>query len=266
MLGYITYDVGDDRDISLALWSADRCCPLLGMELLYFLQNNVPHRHIICTGINPATTEKIYRRMGFATFKMNHWYRLRPADEYVIAKITDRRIIQINVGNDFCWRKLTKELFCGDSSYDKLIQNNAPNKSKGYIIRRYYDHPIYEYHVFELLAEDKKCIFVIRLQDCNDSSAIRFVDFIGDIECFKYVTAAADVLLDKYNAEYIDIYESGVNAEIIKESGGVCVSETDNIIPNYFAPYLRENIDIYCCSTDPGAILFRGDGDQDRPS
>ena len=38
-------------------------------------------------------------------------------------------------------------------------------------------------------------------------------------------------------------------------------------IPNYFEPFERINVDIYfAASVSKGLVLFRGDGDQDRPS
>jgi hypothetical protein len=40
-----------------------------------------------------------------------------------------------------------------------------------------------------------------------------------------------------------------------------------NIIPNYFEPFVAENIDIYFFSnTNEKVYIFKGDGDQDRPN
>lgn len=39
-----------------------------------------------------------------------------------------------------------------------------------------------------------------------------------------------------------------------------------NIIPNYFSPYVAENIDIYVGAKYKGAVFFKADGDQDRPN
>ena len=40
-----------------------------------------------------------------------------------------------------------------------------------------------------------------------------------------------------------------------------------NIIPNYFEPFEQKNVDIYFVSNVMENLhLYRGDGDQDRPS
>lgn len=39
-----------------------------------------------------------------------------------------------------------------------------------------------------------------------------------------------------------------------------------NIMPDYFAPFEQRNIDIYYMSEIEDVILFKGDGDMDRPN
>ncbi|SDW87348.1 hypothetical protein SAMN05216391_12120 [Lachnospiraceae bacterium KHCPX20] len=36
--------------------------------------------------------------------------------------------------------------------------------------------------------------------------------------------------------------------------------------PHYFAPFVRENIDLYFISKPKRVVILRGDGDQDRPN
>ena len=100
----------------------------------------------------------------------------------------------------------------------------------------------------------------------NGRCALRLVDCIGDPEKIKGATVLIDQLLAQYDAEYIDCYEAGVPDSYFLEAGWIKTEETENIIPNYFAPFVQENVDIYYFSTDPDIILFKGDGDQDRPS
>lgn len=66
--------------------------------------------------------------------------------------------------------------------------------------------------------------------------------------------------------EYIDMYETGIQQNMLLEAGWISVKESGNMIPNYFSPYLQRTVDIHYCKSDEKAILFRGDGDQDRPS
>ena len=39
-----------------------------------------------------------------------------------------------------------------------------------------------------------------------------------------------------------------------------------NIIPNYFSPFVAENIDIYVRSPYENTLFMKADGDQDRPN
>jgi hypothetical protein len=41
--------------------------------------------------------------------------------------------------------------------------------------------------------------------------------------------------------------------------------ETGSIIPNYFAPFERRNVEIWYSSKPADIVMLRGDGDQDRP-
>lgn len=51
------------------------------------------------------------------------------------------------------------------------------------------------------------------------------------------------------------------------EAGFVEVNEEDgNIIPNYFEPFVQENIDIWVDSRDDNSLFTKADADQDRPN
>ena len=75
-----------------------------------------------------------------------------------------------------------------------------------------------------------------------------------------------DDWLKQWNCEYIDCYETGVQDNYFVEGGWKEISETEDIIPEYFYPFEQRNIDIYYMSTLPDVILFKGDGDMDRPN
>ena len=94
------------------------------------------------------------------------------------------------------------------------------------------------------------------------------MDFLGDEEEFKELTnyLIDKMLKEKY--EYVDIYETGMEDSILLNSGFIERTEEDtNIIPNYFEPFVQENIEIYYMSNCKDKFrMFKGDGDQDRPS
>ena len=68
--------------------------------------------------------------------------------------------------------------------------------------------------------------------------------------------------------EFIDFYCYGIAHQYLKKAGFSLLSQEDgNIIPNYFEPFERENVKIRIVVAHwPSFHLYRGDGDQDRPS
>ena len=92
------------------------------------------------------------------------------------------------------------------------------------------------------------------------------IDCIGDNELLKNFTPIIDKMLVKFNCEYADCYETGVDDKVFSAGGWLSVSDSGNIMPDYFAPFEQRNIDIYYMSEIDGVILFKGDGDMDRPN
>ena len=109
-------------------------------------------------------------------------------------------------------------------------------------------------------------VLVMREVEAKERKILRIVDILGEYSELQYTTKAIDCLLTEGAYEYIDLYETGLDDDMLKKSGFVDRTETDNIIPNYFEPDLQENIDINYFTTDADIVLFKGDGDQDRPS
>lgn len=268
ILGYVPYSEDDDKDIALALWKANHSESFLGIRLLLFLMKEKKDRDIVCPGINMATTSKIYTQCGFKVGLMNQWYRLSNNREYVIGKIVDNNIPT-----------------CRESAYSLILLNSVndlekckyitsrkntdtPYKSLEYLKKRYFNHPAYDYLVYEIINQngESKGIVVLRIQECNDSKVFRFVDFVGEQAVLGLITGELDRLMNQFEVEYIDMYEAGLNEEFLIKAGWRKVKDTGNIIPNYFAPYEQRNVDIYYSTTNENAILFRGDGDQDRPN
>ena len=136
-----------------------------------------------------------------------------------------------------------------------------------YIKRRYFLHPSYEYLIYGIKEDgETKTVIVLRIQEYDGSRAIRFVDCIGDYSLIGAVTAFVDKLMDDIDAEYIDMYETGVSKENLTDAGWTELVNTENVIPNYFSPYVQSNVDVNFCTTNEEIVLFRGDGDQDRPN
>lgn len=268
ILGFVPYSSNEDKDIALALWKANQAIPFLGIRLLLFLKNQEKPRNIVCPGINMKTTEKIYRQFGFKVDVMNQWYRLSKREEYVIAKTEDDEIPKCN-SFSYSLRRLIHGEEIEKTYCCKIDKNeNIPFKSLDYLKKRYFNHPAYDYLVYDIMDDKGQSngIVVLRIQECKGSQVIRFVDFVGENETLGKITTELDKIVDHYDAEYIDMYETGIDENVLLRAGWRKVKDTRNIIPNYFAPYEQSVVDIYYCSSNENAIMFRGDGDQDRPN
>lgn len=269
ILGFIPYSSDDNKDFSLSLWKAKSGTAFLGVKLLMFLLKEEPHRHMFCNGINVGTSGQIYHRLGIKTGKLTQWYRLQKAKEYVIAKVLDEqkseiqnneeyKLVKINSYDDFC-------SIVNDSVFDK---KTVPFKSPEYIKRRYFVHPMYEYCVYGVTNNSNEVCAVVffRMQDYNNAKAMRVIDFIGDYSVIYEITFQLDCIANQENAEYIDLYEHGLSTDKMRSAGWCEVGKDHNIIPNYFAPFVQSNVEINISMTDENIVLFKGDGDQDRPN
>lgn len=268
ILGYIPYGK-KNRDVMTVMWKANHTGnPTLGLDLFCFLQKNADVRIIASPG-SGKKLRGLYAYLGYQFGKMTQWYRLCRKEEYQIVTISDRRIPQ-PIHQQYSYKKYeTWDSLTADFSFDKYYKTNPkPLKEDWYFKKRYFDHPIYQYDIYGLIDEkdEVNTLLVFRLTSIGEACVLRFIDCIGDFENLKNATELVDHLLAQYNAECIDCYETGVPDYCFSEAGWIKTEETENVIPNYFAPFIQENIDIHYFSTDPDVVLFKGDGDQDRPN
>ena len=77
-----------------------------------------------------------------------------------------------------------------------------------------------------------------------------------------------DKLLADTGAEYADCYCAGIPAEVFAAMGFSERKPDDGtIIPNYLTPPLYDNTEYFYFTNRPdGFVLFKADGDQDRPN
>jgi len=213
-----------------------------------------------------------FKWQGFTVKKMNHHVVIsKNAKEFKIAKVNKFKVL---------YKKYIKNLSLVNinSKNIKSLLNNKfynvqkPLKTNNYIINRYLKHPFYKYLVFLIMNKKKpKALMIIRPVKIDKSLVLRFVDFIGTSESFLYTYHASNLLLDRYKAEYVDIYSYGIPKKIFKKAGYTDrYVEKDMIIPSNFEPFERKNVDIFCAFktnfSNKEIKLFKGDGDGDRPN
>lgn len=269
VLGFITYGTDDNKDYCTSVWRAREGNSFLGIKLLLFLLKEEPHRVMFSNGINVKTSGGIYKRLGIHIGKLKQWYRLQQHKDYRIANIETREIPKIKLENKFDLYLVSSfDEFVSCVSPELFTRERIPFKGKEYINNRYFNHPSYKYEIYAVFDENQiaHSAIVFRLQRYNDTCVLRIVDFLGRLNDFYYLTQSIEDLAKFYNAEYIDIYEYGLDDSMLYDSGWLLVGSNENIIPNYFAPYVQSNIEINICMTDENIVLFKGDGDQDRPN
>lgn len=262
-LGYFDYD--NKGDIWTVIWKNSGKMND-GLKCLQFLLN-AGYKSVSSCGINKKTIP-IYEFLGINTGRLKHFYILnQEIKEYKIAKIVEKNIRKVkyeefkdvieinNIG------ELLKLI-----NYQELKKYNF-YKSPEYFNKRYFKHPYYKYHIL-VRTKNTNSILVYRIVKANGGSCIRIIDFLGDEKEFNELTS---YLIDKMVSEkheYVDIYEVGIEDEILENSSFIeRIEEDSNIIPNYFEPFVQKNIEIYYMSNCKDKFrIFKGDGDQDRPS
>ncbi|MDR3258502.1 MAG: hypothetical protein LBT51_02655 [Fusobacteriaceae bacterium] len=267
ILGFLPYTNEENADVFTVLWkSIDNS--MCGLECLEYLSE---HFKVSSCGINKKTIP-IYNFLEMMNGKLNHYYIINHnIDNFKIAKIkniykfeninilNENKIIVFNSMNDLI------KVF----EYNNLKKYNF-FKSKEYFEKIYFNHPYYKYEVIGIKndLDEIKSIMVLREIKVNDAKCLRIIDFLGDENCLINIQKWLVEKLEIHNYEYVDFYQIGIKDEILTKAGFIERKEDDeNIIPNYFEPFEQKNVEIYymtSCKED--FRMFKGDGDQDRPS
>ena len=276
ILGFIRYNFQNNSDVSTVIWKVinDSNNPLLGIQLLNFLQKEVWIRTLFSIGIN-YKTKGIYNYLGMYTNKLSHFVIVNSnLNEYKIAHI-DNLKTKTNLVNLIADKKNVKIIKdvneLGKFEFEKF-QIFIPYKSIEYFLKRYFAHPIYKYEVYGVYHEHEiETLFVLRVDSYNESRVVRVVDFLGLEKNIRLIAKFLTILILEENFEYADFYCFGLDEDNLKESGFQLLESCNDelIIPNYFNPFVNKNIPIhFFANTQDTHLLrfFKADGDQDRPS
>lgn len=270
VLGYISssrYDGGDVKKPNAvygALWKVrediqNKEIRKLGLGVLYYLLKMFPDSAYITLGLS-RFSQQIYDALHFNFGLMNHYY--------IAARHTiDFRIASAPVVNP--------KSRCSDDYYMRFLDVIPdgfdsfyyPGKNANYIAKRYMEHPFYKYKLAGIYRQEELLtVWVIREAMANGRKCLRIVDVVGDIRRVQNLEGNIHTLLKECDAEYIDCYNYGIDEEVFFGIGFYKV-EGDTIIPDYFEPFEKKNIDIhYAFLSKKPVVIFKGDGDQDRPN
>ena len=268
------------RDYWLALWTIKEGAtyPGLGIGMISYLKSKCNIDNIYTVGLSNIAVQ-IYKSLKYNVSYLKHYVLIN-------SQLKDAKII--NLSSDLYIRN--KSFIKSDCSFTEVYNNEILNddiinsnnlfkkntyKDKDYLINKYIKHPFYKYRFFLIKLERLECIVVIRMVKALNSSALRIVECFGNCELVSKIGTEFDKILIKENHEYLDFVQRGVDEQIFQQSGFIDVEDQKGlIVPNYFEPFNPSNKKIYFAyknfsglkSINFKPIIFKGDGDQDRPN
>ncbi len=241
----------------------------LGVSLYHYLKEHIKIETISILGISEIALG-IYKHWNFETGKIEQYFfpNYRMQKYQILGGNT--KFEQHTKSDCMTLREMSQAEFEAVSDIELLsLINNY--KSKKYYINRFFRHPVYQYKFFSV-ADGKviKLIFVARICHAKQSKCIRIVDCIGNIEALSGISCALQNYLYENQLEYIDFVEVGLNADYFIKAGFINRKAAGTIVPNYFEPFLKENVDLdYAYKTvleKKEPVFFKADADQDRPN
>lgn len=203
------------------------------------------------------------------TCSLNQFFILNPdIQEYRIAKLPEGYVFPIKPQSDE-WS--VKELDDITSISDEEVPAYyRPFKSITYLKNRFVRHPVYKYHFYGIYHQGiLKTILVGKYVAVGQANVLRIVDVLGSLEDVGCLQSDFVSLLRYAGCEYVDFLCYGVAPEVFDRMGFLKLNTEsgDIVIPNYFEPYLQENIIINgAFKPEERYTMFKADADQDRPS
>ena len=261
------------NQIFLTLWRALEERGIgIGLRLYQNILKEYKPEFIGVIGIN-RTVIPFYKWQGFNVGMMDH-HVLLPSylNESKVANVPENLKFETRgLKSDVSFQKISYKEFTKIDT-NKLYNHQWPLKSDTFIKNRFINHPIYSYDIYSILKKNKLlALCVIRPIFKENSVVLRLVDFFGPNKSFSLLNNFVLDLLEEYKAEYLDIYSHGIPTNLLQKAGFINRKKFKGlIIPNYFEPFERKNVDLLFAykkaKNDMTVRLFKADGDQDRPN
>ena len=280
ILGFVPTNQYDDSIKRLMVWPCiwknrkDVNRKGLGVTMYYYLKNMYDIETISILGISEIALN-IYKHWNFKTGKIQQFAmpNLRMKEEHLSSGLLKYyKSVDARNKEKYILKRMNLEEYKLLHEQDSIFGVNSIYKSKKYYINRYFNHPMYKYEFYAVILSDVvKAILICRVCGDGVANCLRIVDYIGEIRYLKEVKEQIQILLQENKFEYIDLVEVGLDSSEIRAAGFVNRGDYDDIIiPNYFEPFLKKNIDLdYAYKTvvdDSKEVFFKADADQDRPN
>lgn len=261
-------------DVWLAIWKVREDCniPGLGMSMLSYAKKLLEVKTFCALGMSDIV-KPIYKALGYTLGALDHFvaFSISKSNYEFVSPVVQPKALHVNT--NMTKRELDR------SGLESLTEENQkklfctfPRKNVEYLINRYVLHPIYSYKIFAIYKHhnDLKTVVVIRTIDVDNAKIARIVDTFGDSFLNCEYNKCIYSLLDEMDCEYIDCMAHGLDMQDIEHSCFSNIKDTEGlIIPNYFEPLVRSNINLefaYQTQIQCDFSIFKGDSDQDRPN
>ena len=246
---------------------------LTGLKIIFYFLNYFKKKTIATIGCNDKTRD-LYERLGFKVGSLSHAYLLNPNIlNFKIAKLDKKskhnQISQNNEDRNYEIVNSIKNL--KDSKFDRKY-SKIFNKNIEYFVNKYEKNDFYFYE-FLILKEREEINFLIIYRKIlvKKKLIIRIIDFYGNYKNLPKLKNSIINFFKNINLEYIDFYYYGIpDKYLIKMGFNLKINNPNIIIPNYFEPFIRENITINYAVKNGSKrrkfFFFKGDCDQERPN
>lgn len=268
LCGYIRAGMQENASVWVSIWCARGDARGAGLELMGGMPALTGCDCLACNNIR-ENTMPFYTFLGYTALRLPHFYRLAPKDEYTVASVKTVPSQTLQTGGP---RLVLIENFAQLSGHFTPPQGHYPQKDLWYINRRYFEYPFpqQEYLVYGVPSGEGNfsALVVMRCVNVERVNVLRLVDYIGTAEVFATLGDGIGDVMRHYAAEYVDCYCYGISPAAFAAAGfAEREAGSENIIPNYLTPILRENTEYnFFTSRAENFTMFKADGDQDRPN
>lgn len=243
--------------------------PFLGHEMVKRAKDIIRYRYQLGLGLHPEVHLYHKRYLKYMVGDLDHFYLLNDIDTFRIAEISRIPSRDKTVIDERYKCVLIKNIDeIPEAFWKKADPQSVPYKDKWYIDKRFFQHVIFHYDVYAITEEQQVlALAVFRTVAAEGSCAVRWVDYIGDKTCIQYMNIFLMKYLKDQAAEYVDFYGYGFPEDYFIKAGFCKLDDDDpNIIPNYFEPFVRANIQIPFGTPVSDCTLCKGDSNMDSPN
>ena len=252
-----------NNEMWLAIWKVrdDIGKPGLGLLMLNFLRKKFNNPTICSIGLSQQVIP-LYKALNYEVGILEHRAFFNQYKD-ISGPVTAPRgsVVKLTKGSI----QFDSQVKRADLEACEALFHSKPQKDPEYIVKRYIEHPVYEYKLMLFKnAGAVVSIVVYRIVRIDYLLIARIVDVIGESVLDEKFNYPISQFLRQDNIDYIDI----VSNLRCGESSGFIQNSDNLILPNYFEPLEMKNIEIDFAykSNNESLSIFRGDSDQDRPS